>query len=203
MVNTPEKTEEKIIAAAKRVFIKKGMDGARMQEIADEAGINKSLLHYYFRSKDKLFEEVFSDSFQQVIMTVKLVLDNADSVDSFVEKFVKNYIGIIRENPIIPQFVIHELNRNPERIVKQMQKSDFDPEKLFGLIMGETKTNHMSAFDPMHLVVNLLAMCIFPFIARPIIQGFLFGGDEDLFENFIDERIEHITAFVKQAVLLK
>jgi AcrR family transcriptional regulator len=67
-------TEQKILEAARQVFLKKGWNGARMQEIADEAGINKALLHYYYRSKDKLFEAVFNEIFTQFITKVSLVL---------------------------------------------------------------------------------------------------------------------------------
>jgi len=66
-----QNTEDRIVDAAKTVFINKGMDGARMQEIANEAGINKALLHYYFRTKNKLFEKVFSLVFGDVLHVVE------------------------------------------------------------------------------------------------------------------------------------
>ena len=87
MVKTPENTEEKIIRAARKVFIQKGMDGARMQGIADEAGINKSLLHYYFRSKDKLFSRVFSEAFNDIIEMSDSVFAVAEDIDSLLDEF--------------------------------------------------------------------------------------------------------------------
>ena len=70
MVEKDLNTEQKIHEAAKTVFIRKGLEGARMQEIADEAGINKALLHYYFRTKDKLFEAVFADAFYKMVPNI-------------------------------------------------------------------------------------------------------------------------------------
>ena len=202
MVKKTENTEEKIIAAAKRVFIQKGMDGTRMQEIADEAGINKSLLHYYFRSKDKLFDRVFADSFWPVVQTINEVFDEAQDVDSLVEAFVGKYIGLLRDNPYIPHFIIHELNRNPERIVEQIQSSKFDRLKLIEIISKDVDSNKMKAFNPIHLVVNIVALCVFPFVAQPIIQGFLFNDSEADFQEFIDQRTQHIISFIKSAIFV-
>ena len=115
------KTENRIVEAAKAVFIKKGMDGARMQEIANEAGINKALLHYYFRTKDKLFEKVFSIAFKEVFTDIYEAIYGITDFEEFLESFIRNYILFIKQRPFIPSFVIHELNRNPDRIVPAAQ----------------------------------------------------------------------------------
>ncbi len=202
MVNKTENTEEKIIAAARRVFIRKGMDGARMQEIANEAGINKALLHYYFRSKDKLFDRVFAESFMPALQTIKLVFDEAKDVDSFIEGFVRNYIALLSENPYIPHFILHEINRNPLRVVGQIKSSHFDRERIAKMVATEVNGKRIRAFDPVHMMVNLVALCVFPFVAQPIIQGFLFDGSEADYQQFIDERSRHIVLFVKSAIYL-
>jgi AcrR family transcriptional regulator len=202
MVKKMETTEEKIIAAAKRVFIRKGIEGARMQEIADEAGINKSLLHYYFRSKDKLFDKVFSDSFIPVIKTINHIFDNFQDLDSLIEEFVANYIRILRDNPHIPHFILHELNRNPKRIIEQMQSSNFDRTRIIEIISKDVKDENLKPFDPIHIIVNIIALCVFPFVARPIIQGFMFNDNEADFQEFISERTQHIISFVKSAIFI-
>ena len=203
MVKKTESTEEKIIAAAKRVFIHKGIDGARMQEIADEAGINKSLLHYYFRSKDKLFDRVFSESFMPVVKTINRVFENSQDINSLIEGFVTNYIILLKNNPHLPHFILHELNRNPKRIVEQIQSSNFNKMRIAEMLSNDVDANKLKAFNPIHIVVNIIALCVFPFVAKPILQGFLFDDNEADFQEFINERTQHIIAFVKSAIFIK
>ena len=107
-----QNTEDKIVEAAKTVFIQKGMDGARMQQIADEAGINKALLHYYFRTKNKLFEKIFSLVFRDIFEVLEMAVMKELSFEQFLEQFVTEYINLLKRKPYIPQFVIHEINRN-------------------------------------------------------------------------------------------
>ena len=77
-------TEKTILEAAKKVFLDKGFDGARMQEIADEAGINKALLHYYFRSKDKLFDAIFEEAFKQFLPNISDIMVSDISIEEKV-----------------------------------------------------------------------------------------------------------------------
>ena len=196
------KTENKIVEASKTVFIQKGMDGARMQEIANEAGINKALLHYYFRTKDKLFEKVFSIVFADVFNVLQEAVSDKVDFEQFLEGFITEYINLLKSKPFIPQFVIHELNRKPERIVQQMKNSNFNKEELFSLINRAVEEKVIRPIQPVHLITNILSMCIFPFVARPIITGFVLEGDKKKYKQYIDERADEVIAFVKQAIIL-
>lgn len=198
-----QNTEDKIVEAAKTVFVQKGMDGARMQHIADEAGINKALLHYYFRTKDKLFEKVFAILFKDIFFIFERAVSEETSFEEFLEGFIRQYIKMFKGRPYIPQFVIHELNRNPERIVEQMHNSKFDKQKLFDLINKAVEEKVIRPIQPVHLITNILSLCIFPFIAKPIITGFALDGNKTKYKQYIDERPDEVVAFVKQAVLLK
>ncbi len=202
MVKKIENTEEKIIAAAREVFLRKGMDGARMQEIADEAGINKSLLHYYFRSKDKLFDRVFTETFKNVIDLITEVFSSSITLESFIENFVRGYTSVLIKKPYIANFVLHELSRNPQRVVEHINLTNFDKLKLASLISSEDK-NTIRQFNPIQIIVDILALCIFPFVAKPIIKGFMFDGDIEEYNIFIDQRTQHIIEFVKSAVFIQ
>lgn len=202
MVKKTENTEQKIIHAAREVFIIKGMDGARMQEIANEAGINKSLLHYYFRSKDKLFERVFTDTFSSVVETINNVFLISDSLESFIENFVIAYTSVLIEKPFIPNFVLHELSRNPQRIVNHINSSNFDKAKIISLIASQ-EIDYVRPFDPVQVIVDIISLSIFPFVARPLITGFIFDDDKVAFEKFIEERSQHIIDFVKAAIFIQ
>ena len=197
---TEQNTEDKIVDAAKTVFVQKGMDGARMQHIADEAGINKALLHYYFRTKDKLFEKVFTIIFKDIFSIFEQAASEEVSFEEFLEGFIRHYINMLKSRPYIPQFVIHELNRNPERIVKLMQGSNFDKQRLFNLINKAVEDEIIRPIHPVHLITNILALCIFPFVAKPIITGFVMDGDKTKYQQYIDERPDEVVAFVKKAV---
>ena len=197
-----QNTEDKIVDAAKSVFIQKGMDGARMQEIADKAGINKALLHYYFRTKNKLFEKVFSIVFKDVFEIFEQAISEELDFEQFIEGFITSYITLLKSKPFIPHFVIHELNRKPERILEQMHNNNFDKQKLFQLVDKAVKDKVIRPIHPVHLLTNILSMCIFPVVAKPIITGFALDGDTKKYEIYMEERPVEVVRFVKNAVFL-
>jgi len=202
MVNEISNTEEKIVKAAIVVFVKKGYDGTRMQEIADEASINKSLLHYYFRSKEKLFEKVFANVFSEVIKSITQVIEASSTIEELLESFVSTYINLLKTKPYLPNFVLHEINRKPSVMVDMINSKGENKIRLIKLLSQEGERNDIREFDPIQIIVDVLGMSIFPFIAAPIIKGFIFEGDEDTFNNFIKERAKHIINFVKSAIFI-
>ena len=103
---TLENTENQILKAAREVFIAKGYEGARMQEIADRAGINKALLHYYFRSKEKLFEAVFSEIAMNLFPAMKQLLEAEIGIKEKVTFFIKIYLKTLLENPFFLRILI-------------------------------------------------------------------------------------------------
>ena len=112
------KTEERILESAKKVFYNKGIDGARMQEIANEANINKAMLHYYFRNKEALFDAVFAEASQIIFPQVNELLNIEMPLFEKIRQFSDKYISLLSENPVIPVFVIKEMNNNPEKFIK-------------------------------------------------------------------------------------
>ncbi|MEX1131933.1 MAG: helix-turn-helix domain-containing protein, partial [Flavobacteriales bacterium] len=106
-------TEERILAAARGVFMRKGMMGTRMQEVADEAGINKALLHYYFRNKQQLFQGVFKGSAEKQFTCIWDALKQCDSLFPAIETFVAGYMDRMMEDPLLPLFLANEINRDP------------------------------------------------------------------------------------------
>lgn len=202
MVNTSENTEQKIIDAARIVFILKGMDGARMQEIADEAGINKALLHYYFRSKTKLFDRVFIETFAEIAQLIGGIVQNCNSIEQLIDQMVTGYISLLKAKPFVPDFVLHELNRNPQIIVQQIKLNGINFLKFNELIDQAVKQQLIRPIHPIHFVVNILSLCVFPFVAKPIIMGFMLNDDENMYNQFIDERIDHVTSFIKSSVFI-
>lgn len=196
MVNFMEEltTEQKILDAARQVFVKKGMVGARMQEIADEAGINKALLHYYYKTKDKLFEAVFIEIFTGFFGSVGKMLTSDASVKDKVMLFVDSYIDVIAANPFVPQFIINEINRDPQMLLKLMSSSGFDPKILLALYSNELDKQQL---DVRHFIVSMMGLCVFPFVARPLIEIVYFDNNNEAYDKFLSERKE----FVKDIML--
>ncbi len=194
-----ENTESQILKAAREVFIAKGLDGARMQEIADHAGINKALLHYYFRTKEKLFEAVFSVVAADLFPAIKQVLAAELAIKEKISFFVKVYLTGINENPFIPAFVINTLNSNPDRFLKHIMKSGIDPRILQKQIDAEAALGLIRPIKAEHLVINIVAMCIFPFVARPIVQTMFAMNDEE-YRKYLDSRQNEIVDFVLKSI---
>lgn len=193
-------TEEVILEAARKVFIRKGMEGTRMQEIADEAGINKALLHYYFRSKEKLFEKIFAEGLKKLLPKVHHSIEQSEGISEFVGYFIGNYLDLIKEMPYLPHFVLHEVNRNPSIIVESIRGNGFPLDKLQALIDKDLAAGKIGPVKLEHLMVNMVSMVLFPVIARPIIQTILFNYDNEKFEAFLEERKSVVIPFVLQAI---
>jgi AcrR family transcriptional regulator len=189
-------TELKILEAAKHEFLERGFDGARMQKIAERADINKALLHYYFRNKENLFKavfgNVFGDFFPNIMNTFKSEL-------SFFEKvrlFIDGYVTILNKNPKLPAFILHEIQRRPELLLNSLAEQGINPKVLVNIIDAEIRKGTLRPFPVEHLIINLLAMCIFPMVAAPIMKEVLFEGNETKYEQFLEERKQYIYEFI-------
>lgn len=197
-------TNEKILEAARRVFIAKGLHGARMQEIADEAGINKALLHYHFINKEKLFEKIFLEAAGQLIPKLNMILSSDEELFTKVELFCDEYISTILENPYLPLFVLTELNRDPVTFFKKvMGKGNRpDPEKFLLQLEEAIRKGTIRKISPIHLLINMVSMCIFPFVGKPMFQMIL-DLDEWQYKQMIEQRRKEIPKFIINSISTK
>ncbi|MBL0131506.1 MAG: TetR/AcrR family transcriptional regulator [Chitinophagaceae bacterium] len=193
--------EERILAAAKKVFTTKGMAGARMQDIADEAGINKALVHYYFRDKDKLFEVVFLAEAQKFFPKINSIFNSEVPLFEKIENFVAEYITEMQENPYLPWFVMNELHRDPDQFMYKIwgEKNLPKPQKLLEQIEKEVKKGTIKRISPIHLLMNLLSMTIFPFVARPMLTRNL-RLNETEFKEVLEQRKKEIPKFIFDSI---
>jgi len=180
-------TESEIFRAARKVFMQKGFDGARMQEIADEAGINKALLHYYFRSKDNLFGAIFADVMKNFFPKILEVLAGNESLETKISLFVDRYIEFLIANPDIPGFVLHEVSRNPDRLMGNFRQLAGNLDLIKVQLLSQADNQHLKPVKIEHFIANLISMCIFPFIARPILGGIMQLNPAQ-YDAFIQER---------------
>lgn len=203
METKKDSTEAKILEAATNVFVTKGMDGARMQEIADEAGINKALLHYYFRTKERLFEAIFSNVVNMAFPQLTQIAKSDAPFVSKMEQVIDAYINLLKKHPFIPVFVLKELNRDPSGLFKMVVKFGLNPQVIVDQIELAMDRGEIIRMDPRHLAINIISMCIFPFAARPILNFLIFKNDADALDQFYAERADVIKQFVINAIVIK
>lgn len=166
-------TEERIKAAARKVFHQKGFAGTRTRDIAEEAGINHAMLNYYFRSKEKLFEMVMMETMAQFFKGVNLMLnDESTSLDEKIDLIVSNYVDLLLKEPELPTFILNEVRPNPQAFVEQnpikeaLTHSVLTRQYTEAVARGEiTEPNLMQA------ILNVIGLVIFPFIAKPILTS--------------------------------
>lgn len=195
-----DSTERKILEASKRIFQRKGMYGARMQEIADEAGINKALLHYYFRSKDKLFEAVFQDAAQGFFSKIRELINTEKPLFEKIEYFVEQYLELLIQNSFVPAFIISEVHQNPDRIKNVFRESGVNAGLVFAKeVNSAIEQGIIHPIDPRQLIVNIVGLCVFPVAARPIIKTILNQNDEE-YTNFIEVRKKELAKFIINAI---
>ena len=182
-METNVKTEEKIIEAATKIFLEKGKDGARMQEIADRAGINKALLHYYFRSKEKLYAEVFSNELRKFFRSILGTIKESEDFKDFIQTFINLYIDTISKNPKLFRFILWEIEIDPGCSEEFDLFNGVYPHIGFKVgidIYGIQGKVHLLREDPDDLVPDLvecLGVCIhllFPYITY--LGGFSLDG---------------------------
>lgn len=193
-------TEFIILEAAKKVFLLKGMEGARMQEIANEAEINKALLHYYFRNKQLLFEAVFKHAFLLLAPQLNTILNSDDSIFEKIRGFSSNYISFIMEHPYLPNFIIQELNRNPQFLKNIVPKEDFPSVEKFKIQVDKyVEKGLIKPINSSQLFINLVSLNILPFLAAPLLKGFL-NLDDLEYKKLLEKRKNEVSEFIINAI---
>ncbi len=195
-----ENTEFEILEAAKDIFQQKGMAGARMQEIADKAKINKALLHYYYRSKQLLFEAVFKSAFSLLAPQLNKVLNDDSELFEKIESFTDNYVSFVVKHPYLPNFVIQELNKNPEFVNTLRAQKNFPSMEKFSLQVTESiQKGLIRPIEAEQLLINILSLNIFPFIGQPLLMALL-HVDKDRYNQILFDRKTQVASFIINSI---
>jgi TetR/AcrR family transcriptional regulator len=185
---TEPDTERKILEAAAKVFMMKGKLGASMQDIADEAGINRTLLHYYFRNKDKLFDRVFRNLLARVLPEMLRIMASERPLFERIERFVEAYTDVLMQNPFLPVFIFQEISLNPDRLAGMVRERGINPEAILKNFNRELEKAGMKGSDPRHVLASIMGMVLFPFVARPLFQVIAFRDNPEAYDRFLEER---------------
>jgi len=198
--NKDQSTEQKILEAAKEVFVEQGMAGARMQDIADRAGINKALLHYYFRSKEKLFEVVYNEAAAKFLPRVNILFEENIPLFEKIEKFVSTYIDLLMQQPFIPLFVLNEMHKDADFHLAKIWGGGAPPvHVLMKQIQEEVQKGAIRPIQPIQLMLNMVALCVFPFVARPMVRA-VFKMDNQQFMQVMEERKTIVSKFIIDSI---
>ena len=186
-------TEDKILLAAAKVFTEKGFSGTRTRDIAEEAGINLALLNYYFRTKEKLFEQVMKVKivllFGQII---PIVTNEKTTLEEKIDLAAEKYFDILTKNPNLPLFVLSEIQKKTSDV-----KSILPFEKVLNnsFLLKQIKEKRPD-LNPFHFLLNFLGLTVFPFVGKPILQSFDLMNDSE-FQKFVEERKTLVPMWIK------
>lgn len=195
-----ENTETEILIAAKEIFQQKGMAGARMQEIADKAKINKALLHYYYRSKQLLFEAVFKSAFSLLAPQLNKVLNDDSDLFEKIRKFTENYVSFVIKHPYLPNFVIQELNKNPEFVQKLRSEKNFPSIEKFKLQVSDAiNQGIIKPIEAEQLFINIISLNIFPFSGEPLLMA-LVNVDKESYNKILENRKTEVAEFIINSI---
>ena len=192
-------TEEKIKEAARKVFMQKGYAATRTRDIAEESGINLALLNYYFRSKEKLFNQVMMEKIQQLFGVLLPVLnDPSTKLETKIELIVSNYIDMLSENPDLPLFVLSEMKGYSEQVRKVLPVEKITQNISFMQQLHKKRPG----INPIHFLMNILGMTIFPFVAKPAFSLIGLTNKNEL-ETILNERKKLIPVWVNAMLKAK
>ena len=201
MKRKDKNTEQVILQTARKIFIQKGLAGARMQDIADQAGFNKALVHYYFTSTDKLFDLVFEQEMSNLFSNLVAILSSDLPLFEKIENIVSLDIDHLTQFPGLPIFVLNEMSRNPDVILKRLKKIPVQKvmDGFQKQINSEIKKGTIKRITADQLFINIQSLCIFPFIARPMIKGLL-QFDDKTYLVMIEKRKTEVAQFIIGAI---
>jgi len=181
-------TEQKIFDAATELFLEKGVDRTSVREIANKAGINLALMNYYFRSKENLFDAIFTMLVKKNTRKLIKILDSEVGLEEKIRKYVEAYIDMLSDNPLLVSFVMAIVHRSQDRITQMKAISSlYSTPKFAQQVFEENKKGTIRHTSPTQLFVDMLSLITFPFAIKFLIQDKT-GYDEEQFKAFIEER---------------
>ncbi len=188
MVIEQVQTEKLIKEKAKDLFFKKGFLNATTQEIADEAGVNRALIHYYFRSRDQMLEILLDETMLEKKERVRGILSSSLPFRQKIANYINTIVDYGLTYPYLDNFIISETARRPDKVKLFCSKdrtkmSDFIREDL----EQEIKSGNIASISPEHFMVNLSALCNYPLLAKVVLQT-IHGMPDSVYRKFLIER---------------
>ncbi|MDH6357515.1 TetR/AcrR family transcriptional regulator [Parabacteroides sp. PF5-9] len=193
--------KERILKAARDLFIEKGYNGTSIRDIATASGTNVAMVNYYFHSKYNLFEIVFEDAFTGLQEKIFSTLTSDLPFFELIETVIDSYYEMLLEYPQIPIFILNEVNQNPERLSDRIRITN--PHNAFAKISErikeEEKRGTIRETPPIDLLLNLLSLCVFPFILKNLGSNVANVSPEE-YTVMIEKHKKYVIQFVINAL---
>lgn len=183
--------ESRIIEAAKLMFVQRGYEATKMGDIATEVGISRTAMHYYFRTKEMLFEAIFSQLMGLLLPNIDMIMRENTGIMEKLPKIITLYLSTLQANPLFPIFVINELHRAPEHLYQAILK---DPARIMPIVRlrrqmeEEMEQGLLKKIPVIYVVSTLMGLLIFPLLARNPLTAIFMDGDDEQFQTFLSER---------------
>ncbi|MEL6835614.1 MAG: helix-turn-helix domain-containing protein [Bacteroidota bacterium] len=198
-----EDKEQLILEVARKQFVQKGFAATKMQDIAEEAGVNKALLHYYYRSKAKLYHQIIVQTLDKMIPRFAEAMAKEGTFWERVENLVTTYVNLLLKEPDIPFFIMSEISQEQDRFVSELRlRAHYFPAAQ-GFVMSmqeEIAAGRLRDIPPLHILLNIMSMTVFPFVAKPVFCT-IFNFPEEYFNELMEERKAVILTFLKAALV--
>lgn len=193
-------TEALIKETANKLFMQKGYANTKTRDIAQEAGINLALLNYYFRSKEKLFKIIMEEKIGTLVQSMRQFFDSDMTLEDKLDKFISNYHDMLIQQPDMPLFVLSELRSHPGTFMERVGfKKYILNTKFYKQLEEAIKDGTIKTITPLHFIINMAALTVFPFIAKPIVQH-MGELDEKQYKEFMTERKENVLRWFFEGV---
>lgn len=191
--------EQTIINTAKQLFIEKGYTDTSMSDIASRAGINRSTLHYYFRTKDRMFQAVFG-SIVSVFFpkATAIILDSDTPYMERISKILDEYMDFLIQNPSLPKFVCEEINRDVDNLIDSARFIGLDRLMMQAknTLIREMEAGNLNKVDPQIVFMTFYSMMLYPFLAKNMLIT-LFLDKEENFQPLMQKWKSHIISQMK------
>ena len=210
-INPAQTTQQKILSAAQFEFCEKGFDGARMHSIALQAGVNKALLHYYFHSKEMLFEITLKKvvELRWIVAQSELKINAEGNLRALIQAIVSAYITTFASNPDFPRFIFREFSQASPTflgVLKEIVSSiSIAPQTIFSIYAKEMKKGSIQRIEPVHFMMNLMGMCAFTFLVKNVVEEISTNYEHGIRYNkeFYSARIKAITKMACDGIFIK
>lgn len=205
MKSDTKPSEELILNSAMKVFTRRGFAAARMEEIAKEAGINRALLHYYFRDKETMFNLIFETQFKEFFSGIGSILNTNKPLFEKIKEIVTHEIDVLSRHPDLPRFIITEVALQPERLIQYGQKMGINPRQILEIfnkqVEQEVSQGKIIQIEGRQLLMNIMSLCVYPFAAKPIVKTMM-QMDEKTFDQMMIDRRDGVYQFIIKAITL-
>lgn len=193
--------KERILKTAGNLFIKNGYNNTSVRDIANASSTNVAMVNYYYKSKYNLFEIIFEKALNVLMQRVATITSSDKPFFEVIESWVDSYYDTLLEYPQIPIFILNEINQNPERLIDRVKH--YDPYDIFLRISArmeeERAKGTIREIPTIHFLLNVLSLCVFPFIFGTMATQ-VAGKTSDDYKEVLEEHKAYVVNFVINAI---